>query len=137
MRNNLLLSAITLGLLFFPEINFCQAPTLGTAVNFVLFSTDGAVTNTGITRLTGNVGTNSGSSTGVGNVNGVMQDGDGASAQASADLLIAYHQLNGDTATGHPAPLLGNGQTLTAGVYNVASAATLNSNLSLDAQGDA
>ena len=71
--------------------NFAQAPPLGSAAGFVLFSTAGAVSNTGITHLTGNVGTNSGSSTGFGNVNGVMHDGDGTSAQCAADLLTAYN----------------------------------------------
>ena len=136
MKNNLLLT-IAVAFLLFPKANFAQAPTLGTAANFVLFSANGAVTNTGTTRLTGNVGTNSGSSTGFGNVDGVMHDGDGASAQASTDLLAAYHQLNTATPTGHPSPLLGNSQTLTAGVYAIASAATLTLDLILDAQGNA
>src|SRR4051812_30021686 len=98
-----------LSLLLSPLAIFAQAPALGTAASFVLFSSHGAVTNTGITHLTGNVGTNSGSSTGFGNVNGSMHDGDAASAQCSADLLIAYNQLNATTATHFPAPLLGNG----------------------------
>ncbi len=136
MKNNLLLTIAITFLLFLPKSNFAQAPTLGTAASFVLFSSNGAVTNTGITRLTGNVGTNSGSSTGFGNVDGVMHDGGSASAQAATDLLIAYHQLNIATPTGHPTPLLGSGQTLTAGVYAISSAATLTLNLLLDAQGD-
>ena len=60
-----------------------------------LFTSVGAVTNVGtykyLTHLTGNVGTNSGSSTNFGNVNGVMHDGDGASGQCASDLLIAYN----------------------------------------------
>src|SRR4051812_9262417 len=122
-RSTFLLFAFTL--LLFPLLTFAQAPALGTAASFVLFSSHGAVTNTGITHLTGNVGTNSGSSTGFGNVNGSMHDGDAASAQCAADLLIAYNQLNAATATHFPAPLLGNGQTLTAGVYSIGSASTL------------
>ncbi|MCW3127276.1 MAG: hypothetical protein JWO03_2934 [Bacteroidetes bacterium] len=116
---------------------FSQAPSLGTAASFVLFSTNGAVSNVGITHLTGNVGTNNGSNTGFGNVNGVMHSADGATAQCAADLLTAYHQLNTATATHFPAPLLGNGQTLPAGVYSIGSAATLNGNLLLDAQNNA
>ena len=68
-------------LLTFPNVNFAQAPTLGTAADFVLFTSVGAVSNTGFSHLTGHVGTNSGSSTAFGNVDGVMHDGDGASAQ--------------------------------------------------------
>ncbi|MCK9401571.1 MAG: hypothetical protein M0Q51_16470, partial [Bacteroidales bacterium] len=88
MKTQLLnvLTAVILPLI--PILNFAQAPPLGTAAEFVLFSSVGAVSNTGISQLTGNVGTNSGSSTGFGNVNGVMHDNDGASAQCAADLLI-------------------------------------------------
>ena len=116
---------------------FAQAPNLGTAANFVLFSTNGAVTNSGISQITGNVGTNNGSSTGFGNVNGNMHDGDPSSAQSAADVLTAYNQLNATVATLFPAPLLGNGQTLNAGVYSIGSAATLNLDLILDGQNNA
>ncbi|MDO9512759.1 MAG: ice-binding family protein [Bacteroidales bacterium] len=137
MKNLLLYGLLTVILFFTPVFNFAQAPNLGTAADFVLFSTNGAVSNSGISQLTGNVGTNNGSSTAFGNVNGVMHDGDGASAQCAADLLIAYNQLASTTATFFPAPLLGNGQTLNAGVYSIPSAATLNLDLILNAQGNA
>ncbi len=124
-------------LLLFPIMNFAQAPNLGTVGSFVLFSSAGAVTNTGISHITGNVGTNSGSSTGFGNVNGQMHDGDGVSASASADLLTAYNLLNGTTPMFFPAPLLGNGDTLNEGVYSISAAASLNLDLYLDGQGNA
>lgn len=111
-----------------------QAPNLGTTVDFVLFTSDGAVTNTGISQLTGKVGTNNGSSTGFGNVNGGMHDGDATSIQASTDLLVAYNQLNATTPTLFPAPGLGNGQTLTAGVHQTMGASTINLDLTLDGQ---
>ncbi len=135
MKIKLLCITSVIALFSFPALVFAQ-PALGTAVEFVLFSSNGAVTNTGISHLTGNVGTNSGSSTGFGNVNGKMHDNDGASAQCSADLLIAYNQLNSTVPTNFPAPLLGNGQVLIAGVYSIAGAATLNLTLVLDAQND-
>lgn len=137
MKTNLLY-ILTAGILFLlSNIGFAQAPNLGTAANFVLFSSDGAVTNSGISQLTGNVGTNNGSSTGFGNVNGVMDDNNGASAQCSTDLLSAYNQLNSDIPTLFPAPLLGNGDTLIAGIYSISAATTLNLNLFLNAKGDA
>jgi len=117
-------------------VSYAQAPILGAATDFVLFSTDGAVSNTGVSHYTGNIGTNNGSSTGFGNVNGVMHDNDGASAQCAADLLIAYNQLSSTVPTSFPASLLGNGQTLNAGVYSISSATTLNLELNLDAQGN-
>jgi hypothetical protein len=124
-------------LLLVPVLNYAQAPPLGTAANFVLFSTNGAVSNSGISQLTGNVGTNNGSSTAFGNVNGGMHDGDGTSAQCASDLLIAYNQLNSTVPTFFPAPLLGNGDTLVAGVYSISSATTINLALTLNANGDA
>ena len=136
MKNILLLFITVVALLLFPEVNFGQAPTLGTAANFVLFSTDGAVSNTGISQITGNVGTNNGSSTAFGNVNGIMHDNDGASAQSAADLLVAYNQLNSTIPTFFPSPLLGNGATLIAGVYSISSTASLNLDLTLDAKGN-
>lgn len=123
-------------MLVYPTTNFAQAPDLGTASNFVLFSSVGAVTNTGITHLTGNVGSNSGSSTGFGNVDGVMADGGPLSAQASADLLSAYLELNDATPTFFPSALLGNGQILVPGVYAIGEAAILNLELILNGQGD-
>lgn len=125
-----------LNILLLPVALIAQAPNLGTAANFVLFSTNGAVSNSGISNLTGNVGTNNGSSTAFGNVNGVMHDGDAASAQCASDLLIAYNQLNAMVPAFFPAPLLGNGQTLNAGVYSISGNSTLNLDLMLDAQGN-
>jgi hypothetical protein len=130
----LIQKATMVALLSLPLINFGQAPNLGTSVNFVLFSTNGAVTNSGISHLTGHVGTNNGSSTGFGNVNGVMNDQNGVSAQCASDLLIAYNQLNATVATFFPASLLGNGQVLNAGVYSIGAATTLNLDLILDGQ---
>ncbi len=131
------MTVIAFNMLSFSNSYFAQTPNLGTASNFVLFSTNGAVSNNGISQITGNVGTNNGSSTAFGNVNGVMHDGDGTSAQCAADLLIAYNQLNGYVPTFFPAPLLGNGQTLTSGVHSISGNATLNLDLILDAQNNA
>lgn len=114
-----------------------QAPVLGTTSGFALFSTNGAVSNTGFSLLTGNVGTNNGSSTNFGNVDGVMHDSDGTTAIAAADLTIAYNQLQAAIPDFFPAPLLGNGQTLYAGTYDIGESASLSNTLILDAEGDA
>ena len=74
MKTKLLCTLTTFILFTTPYTIYAQAPTLGTAANFVLFSTNGAVSNSGISLLTGNVGTNNGSSTAFGNVNGGMHD---------------------------------------------------------------
>lgn len=136
MKNKLHNTLAVVILLLMPTINFGQAPNLGTAANFVLFSTNGAVSNTGISQLTGNIGTNNGSSTAFGNVNGVMDDQNGASAKCASDLLIAYNQLAATTATFSHSTLLGNGDTLIPGVYLVPAAATLNLALFLNAKGN-
>jgi hypothetical protein len=120
-------------LLLIPTMNFAQAPPLGTAAGFVLFTTVGAVGIDGISQVTGNVGSNSGGITISVNVNGVI----GPNAQCATDLLTAYNLLNSTIPTFFPAPLLGNGQTLDAGVYSISGASTLNGNLNLDAQGNA
>jgi hypothetical protein len=131
-------NSLTMGILFLMTTSiFAQAPNLGTAANFVLFSTNGAVKNSGISQITGNVGTNNGSSTAFGNVNGGMHDGDGTSAQCAADLLIAYNKLNVAVPNFFPSSLLGNGDTLIAGVYSISSATTLNLKLTLNAKGNA
>ncbi len=123
-------------LLILPKTNFAQTPFLGTAANFIAFSTDGAVTNTGSSQFTGNIGTNNGPITGFGNVNGVLHNSDGAAAQCAADLLIMYNQLNIATPTFFPSNLLGNGDTLVAGVYKIFSTSTLNATLYLDGKGN-
>lgn len=119
-----------------------QAPTMGSAANFVVFSSDGAVssnvTNSLATHLTGNVGTNTSgaTSTGFGNVNGVMHDNDIASGLAATDLLIAYNQLDALIPTHFPSALLGNGVTLNPGIYFINGEAVLNSTLILNGQGN-
>jgi gliding motility-associated-like protein len=134
MKNKLLYLATALALLASPEVFFAQAPALGAAANFVIFTTNGAVGNTGTSHLTGDVGTNSGAFTGFGNVDGVMQSANGKTATAAADLLTAYNQMAATVATFFPAVLLGNNQTLVPGVYSIAGNATLNLNLNLDGQ---
>ena len=137
MKNKVLNVAAIVALLFLPVAGFALAPNLGTASGYVLFTSTGAVTNTGITHLTGNVGTNSGSITGFGNVNGVMNSQNGATSQCAADVLAAYLEINGSIPGFFPSPLLGNDDTLQVGNYFVSGAATLNNSLTLDAQGDA
>lgn len=130
-----LVTAVTL--MCFTGTLSAQAPNLGTSANFALFSSNGAVTNTGLSHITGNVGTNNGSSTNFGNVDGVMHDSDGTTAIAAADLLIAYNQLNAAIPNYFPAPLLGNGQIFTAGTYSIGQTSSLNNTLTLDGNGDA
>ncbi|AWI25298.1 ice-binding family protein [Flavobacterium pallidum] len=115
---------------------YAQAPAVGPAGTFALFTSNGAVSNTGLSHITGNVGTNNGSSTNFGNVDGNMHDGDGTTAAASADLSLISAQLGAAIPGYFPAPLLGNGQVLTEGTYAIGQTASLNGMLTLDAQND-
>jgi len=138
MKNNLAPLIVTVvTIITFPFFIFGQtAPHLGTAANFVLFTTTGAVSSTGISTITGNVGSGTGAITGFGGLNGLIYNSDAVTSQATADLLLAYNELNSDIPTFFPAPVLGDGQILTAGVYFLPAAASLNTVLYLDAQGD-
>jgi Ice-binding-like/Secretion system C-terminal sorting domain len=137
MKNNLSYFLVTVVTwIAFPHLIFGQAPDLGTAANFVLFTTTGAVSSTGISTITGDVGSGVGAITGFGGLNGSIYNSDAVTTQASADLTVAYNQLNSDVPTFFPGPVLGDGQILTAGVYFLPAASSLNTTLFLDAQGD-
>lgn len=123
-------------LFLYPCYNFAQAPDLGTVADFVLFSTTGAIGNTGISHVTGNVGTNTGAITSFSNIDGVVHSPDGTTSVCATDLLNAYSQLNAAIPTAFPGVLLGDGVTLTAGVYSIPAAASVNNMLILDGEGN-
>lgn len=130
----------TVIILSFPNTNFAQRPSLRTAANYVLFTTTGAVGNTGISQIVGNIGTNAGAITGFippTNVTGNIDSGNTATAQCAVDLQTVYNELfnTTPTSTGH-APAFGSGETLFAGVYSIAAAGSVAGNLILDAQGN-
>lgn len=137
MKKLLLIISAGIMLLLPPLLSTAQAPNLGTAGSFALFTSIGAVGNTGQSHVTGNVGTNNGSITGFGNVNGVMHNSNVTTSTAASDLLIAYNLLNSAIPNFFIAPLIGNGDTLVKGVYSIAGVSTLSNDLYLDAKGDA
>ncbi len=136
MKSKLQLLLTIITALFLSNASFAQRPNLGAAYNFVLFSSNGAVSNTGASLLVGNVGNNMGMSTEFGNVNGVMHDTDDVTKQCSIDLLLAYNQLAAEIPAYFPTPVFGNGDTIIAGVYAINSAASLTGNYTLNGQGD-
>jgi len=96
-----------------------------------------AVTNTGNTAVTGNVGVSPGLAiTGFppGTATGNLHINDGVAAQATADAEKAFEGLANIQETSNLSTNLG-GQTLTPGVYKFAAAAALSGTLVLDAQG--
>jgi hypothetical protein len=114
------------------------APSLGTAANFGVLG-GSTVTNTGATRVTGDVGVSPGSAvTGFppGVVVGTIHTANATAQQAQADATTAYNFLSGQACT---TTLTGQdlgGLTLTPGVYCFSSSAQLTGILTLDALGD-
>lgn len=140
MFNKIHLTLIVGILLFFPKINYSQAPNLGMASSFSLFTADGAFNNTGETNVIGDIGTNLGGFSGFppGVVNGQIHVADATSSQAAIDVIAAYDFLVGLTCDSIIGITLGDNQILTPNVYCIGvGGATLNDTLFLDAQGDA
>lgn len=111
------------------------APSLSTAQAYVVLGAS-AVTNTGGTAITGDLGVSSPgiSPTGFppGTITGTTHSGDVSSAQAQSDLTPAYNALAAKTCN---TPLTGQdlgGRTLTQGVYCFTSSAQLTGTLTLN-----
>jgi hypothetical protein len=111
------------------------APSLGSAQSYVVLGAS-AVTNTGASAITGDMGVSSPgiSPTGFppGTITGTIHSGDAASAQAQGDLTPAYDALAGKTCnTSLTGQDLGS-RTLTQGVYCFTSSAQLTGALTLN-----
>ena len=116
-----------------------QTPNLGTASSFSLFTANGALTNTGASMVTGDIGTNVGAFSGFppGTVIGnIRLPGSPEAAQAAIDVVNAYNSLSPLACGTLISPDLG-GQTLVPGVscQNTASPTTLNGTLTLSGPG--
>ncbi|MBK8245698.1 MAG: DUF3494 domain-containing protein [Saprospiraceae bacterium] len=121
-----------------PKIIFSQAPNLGATSSFVLFTAAGAFSNDGASVATGDIGTNVGAFTGFppGIVIGQIHVADAVTAQAAADVDVAYMYLEGLTCGLVIGTTLGSGQILTPDIYCLGAASTLNGDLILDAECD-
>jgi hypothetical protein len=101
-----------------------------------------AITSTGATNITGNIGLSPGSSIGgfpPGILTGEQHINDDLSSQAKLDLTAAYNDAAGRTST-EIVTLSGNigGLTLTPGLYKSTSSLAISSgDLTFDAKGDA
>jgi hypothetical protein len=114
----------------------------GTAANFILFTGAGAVANTGISTITGDVGSHAGAIAGFGSpsvLTGTIENTNSITEQAALDLAAACVQLQNipATITDH-STIYGNvnGETIYPGVYSAAAAVAITGTLILDAQGD-
>lgn len=111
---------------------------LGTAAGFAVLGRD-AVTNTGPTVVTGDLGVWPGATlTGFppGAVTGTIHQADATAQQAQTDLTVAYNDAAGQAVDATLPAELG-GTTLTPGVYDSATGTfQITGNLTLDGQGD-
>lgn len=113
-------------------------PSLGTAESFAVLA-GSAVTNTGFSVLTGNLGVHPGSAiTGFppGTVTGTTHSADAVAAQAQIDLVGQYNALTSIACTANLTGQDLGSRTLTPGVYCFDSSAQLTGTLTLNAQGD-
>ena len=141
MKIKVLLTYLSVFLIF-AKIGLAQTPDLGTASSFALFTASGALTNTGASVVTGDVGTSAGAFSGFapsgpGTVNGQTRlPGSTEANQAGTDVMAAYSSLSSLTC-GVVIPAELGGQTLTAGVYcqPTANPTTLNGILTLSGTG--
>lgn len=138
MKKQLLNVVTTFILLLLPTVNFGQAPDLGAASVFALFTASGAFGNSGVSTVTGDIGSNSASVTGFppGTITGTIYNPPNATlAQAATDVDGAYSYLAGMTCDAVIGTTL-EGQILTAGVSCTGAAASLNGNVTLDGEGN-
>lgn len=120
-------------------IGYGQTPNLGTASSFTLFTSNGALTNTGASMVTGDIGTNVGAFSGFppGAVTGNIRLPSSPQAiQAAADVNAVYSSLNPLVCGTLILPDLA-GQTLLPGIscQNTAAPTTLNGTLTLSGPG--
>ena len=137
LKKILLTALIASMLLLRPFLGFGQAPNLGSTSSFALFSAVGAFNNSGLTTITGDIGTN----VGAFNIMGVTLIGqshvaDPASATAATDVGLAYGMLSTVTCGSVIATTMGGGQSLLPNVYCLGAASVINGDLILDGGGN-
>jgi hypothetical protein len=110
---------------------------LGSVANFTIFSSIGAISNTGVSSIEGNIGTNQGAITGFETslISGTSYIANTVTQQAALDLGAAYTEFSSmtPTITNHTATF-GSGETIFPGIYNISSAGSVAGTLTLDAQ---
>ena len=109
----------------------------GAASSFGVLATT-AITNTGATTVTGDIGVSPSGAITLGGLTftGVEHTNDSVSLAAQAAASAAFTAGNSLTPTGALAGAIGGTTTITTGVYNQASSVGITGILTLDAQGD-
>ncbi|MVM37670.1 DUF3494 domain-containing protein [Spirosoma sp. HMF3257] len=140
MNKLLVLTLFYAALFIFPSTSFGQAPSLGTASSFALFTANGAFFNAGASMIIGDIGTNEGAFNGfpipgtvVGNI---RLPNTAEAAQAALDVVAAYNSLT-PVACGPSIIADLASQTLTPGVscQTLTTATSLNGTLTLSGAG--
>jgi hypothetical protein len=112
---------------------------LGSVKKFALFTSDGSVSNTALSGVVGDIGSNNGPVTGIDETThlGFKHSTGLVTAQAALDLDYAYSQLIAlpSTVLNHT-PAFGSGEPLFTGVYSIGGAGSLAGTLVLDGNGD-
>ena len=116
-------------------------PVMGLTTGYAFFSTNGSVTNSGISFITGDIGTNVGRTTGfdVLNITGNLHPiPDNATQLCKDDLFTLYNILNlriSNSEIPHPAQF-GHNLILTPQTYHLNAATILTDTLYINALGD-
>ncbi|MGO9181319.1 MAG: ice-binding family protein [Candidatus Limnocylindrales bacterium] len=132
---------LAIGLLTAAQTAYAAGPApvgLGTAAPFAVLAGTPAVTNTGPTTITGDLGISPAAAvTGFppGTVNGTIHAADAVALQAKSDLVTAYNDAAGRAPFTTVAGDTLGGITLVAGVYK-GGALALTGTLTLDGQND-
>jgi hypothetical protein len=135
-------SETTIPVMTIPTQTTTQTPIAMGASSSIAILAGTAVSNTGATVITGDLGLSPGSSVGgfpPGILNGTLHINDSIATQAKLDLTAAYNDAAGRTAT-DIVTLSGNigGLTLTPGLYKSTSSIAISSgDLTFDAKGNA
>ena len=140
MKRILLFFAIFF-LLAFPKANFGQAPNLGSASGFALFTASGAFDNDGASVITGNIGSFTYSPVGFpvpGTVVGTIYNvGDPVLTSVAADVTTAFGNFGATGAVlGTPLETYNTTGFIYPGTYHTVGATDMNGNFTLDARGD-
>lgn len=136
-----LIFAVAIQLLF-PKVNTAQTPALGSTSTFSIFTAIGDIDILGASTIYGDVGTNVGAYTKSisSTIFGVVHNADPTSAMAATDVASLYSDLSGrtcgavisgSTSLGTTRKILGPDT-----VFCLSGAQTLDSILTLDAQGN-
>jgi hypothetical protein len=133
-----IISAMILILFLTPTVIVAQSPPpLGVGEQFVIFTSVGALTESGVSLITGDVGTNVGAVLGFVGILGTLHSPpDSTTAQCAIDVQAAWDNINAQPATALLGTVLGSGQVLTPEVYLLSGASSSVGMLTLDGEGN-